>query len=353
VGRDKRAFLFSAVAVCLVAGACGGGPTRATTAATATAATATAADQAPSVPSTVAATFPLTGLATDGSTSASRPALSIKIDNAPPALPQSGLNDADIVTEALVEGGLTRLMATYESHDSPLVGPIRSARPVDADLLRALNGGIFAYSGAATGEIAPVKQRSTAVLLSHDDGARGFRLLPSRRAPSNLFASTADLYAAAGAAGAHQPPPPALFPRATAAPTDAATAVHTCDVPMSGISDASWRWDGTRWVRTQNGKPDVLADGQPVTADNVVVLSVAITGTGIYDAAHNEDPLVIVTGSGAATVLRGGVALNGIWQRASATTPLTVADSAGTAIPLVPGRTWIELQPHPHLPVCQ
>jgi len=119
------------------------------------------------------ALFPLTGLPT-GSGPATRPALSVKIDNIADALPQSGINQADIVYEELVEGGLTRLFVTYQSHDAAVVGPIRSARPVDADLLDQLGGGIFAYSGAAPGEIAPAEDHSGATLLSMDAGVGAF-----------------------------------------------------------------------------------------------------------------------------------------------------------------------------------
>src|SRR5439155_2594898 len=113
---------------------------------------------------TVPPVAPLTGLPADPAT-ASKPALSVKVDNTAAGMPQSGLNDADVVTEALVEGGLTRLLATFQSKGVNVVGPIRSARPVDADLLRQLGGGYFAYSGAAPDEIAPAKDHSNAVLI--------------------------------------------------------------------------------------------------------------------------------------------------------------------------------------------
>src|SRR5262245_9182268 len=144
-------------------------------------------------PTTVATTtapppppvFPLTGLPTSAGP-AVRPALSVKVDNVTGAFPQAGLNDADIVTEELVEGGQTRLFVTYQSRDADRVGPIRSARPVDADLLSQLGGGVFAYSGAAPGEIAPVEDHSGATLLSMDGGVGAFYRDRSRPAPHNV-----------------------------------------------------------------------------------------------------------------------------------------------------------------------
>ncbi len=91
--------------------------------------------------------YPLTRLPATDAARQHRPALSVKIDDVGEARPQAGLNSADLVTDILVEGGLTRLMATFQSQDTGTIGPIRSARPVDADLLRELGGGIFALRG--------------------------------------------------------------------------------------------------------------------------------------------------------------------------------------------------------------
>jgi hypothetical protein len=155
------------------------------------------------------AVFPLTGLPVGSATvAAARPALSIKVENTPPARPQAGLDAADVVTEELVEGGITRFFVTFQSHDSSLVGPVRSARPVDAALLRQLGGGLFAYAGAAQGEIAPVKAYSNAVLLSPDQAPGAYWRSASRPAPHNLYTSTARLYQAAARLGAHRGPPP-------------------------------------------------------------------------------------------------------------------------------------------------
>jgi hypothetical protein len=292
---------------------------------------------------------PLTGLLV--SSVNNRPALSIKVDNTPPALPQTGLDKADLVTDELVEGGLTRLMATYQSQDAPLVGPIRSARPVDAALLRELGGGIFAYSGAADGEIAPVKADSTSTLLSADNGVSAFHQVPNRRAPYATYASTADLYAAGTFAGAPQVPPKPLFTYNTAAPATAPAAVHA-SLPMSPQSNAAWDWDpaSRTYLRSQNGAPDVLADGTRISTTNVVILSVAIGPTGIFDAAGNEDPLVIATGSGPCWILRDGKVVAGTWQRPAITDTVRFLDATGAVIPLEPGQTWMELLPRPGTP---
>jgi hypothetical protein len=292
--------------------------------------------------------YPLTGLPVTNRAHALRPALSVKIDNVGPALPQAGLNDADLVTDVLVEGGLTRLFATFQSHDAPLIGPIRSARPVDANLLRELRGGIFAYSGAAPGEIRPSKQHSTALLISNDADPRWFWRVSSRPAPHNVFSSTARLYLAGRALRPHLPPAPQLFRYAAAVP--AGRAVRHVTIPFSGFSRAAWTWTGHDYVRTQDGVTDRVVGGAQVSTTNVVILSVSWHSTHIIDPAGNPDPFVVTVGHGKAYVLRNGHLVVGHWVRPNYRVPVRILDAHGNVIALQPGRTWLELQPRPFTP---
>lgn len=301
-------------------------------------------------PTTAPPVAPLTGLPVWAV--ANRPALSIKVDNSPPALPQSGLQNADIVADELVEGGITRLMATFQSQDAPIVGPIRSARPVDAALLRELGGGVFAYSGAAEGEIAPVKADSTATLINAENTPSAFDIHHAgRQPPFSTYATTADLWAAGKQAGAPQVPPRPVFTYDPTVPPAAPPAAHLT-LPISPETSAGWDWDpaSKSYLRVQNGAPDSLADGTRISTTNVVVLSVDIGHTGIFDTAGSEDPLVIVTGFGPCWVLRDGKYIQGFWGRATITDPLRLVDQGGHPISLEPGRTWMELLPRPGSP---
>ena len=327
----------------VVTASCSKGTAKRLAAPPTTTAAAPATTAAPQTP-----LFPLTGLPAPGGPS-NRPALSVKIDNVDPARPQSGVNDADLVYEELVEGGNTRLFAVYQSHDSPLVGPIRSARPVDADLLHALGGGIFAFSGAAAGEIAPVKDHGHATLISNDAGSPGFSRDHRRKAPFNLFSSTAALYAAGVAAGNRQGPPPSLFQYGVAPGGPIGEEV---DLTMGIRLSSAWRWNASSalYERAQNGQADVLADGSIITADNVVIMSVQIRGTGIFDTVREEDPFVVVIGSGPCWLLRNGRLVAGQWERPTLDSPTQLTTSSGAPMALHAGRTWVELLPVPYQP---
>jgi hypothetical protein len=123
--------------------ACGGDDKKkAAPKATTTTATPTTAAAAP------ASGAPLTGVAGGDAAKLARPALITKIDNAPNGRPQAGINQADVVFEEGVEGGITRLAVVFHSQDADEVGPVRSARTTDILIASALNKPLFAWSGS-------------------------------------------------------------------------------------------------------------------------------------------------------------------------------------------------------------
>lgn len=292
------------------------------------------------------ARFPLTGLPADNAARASRPALSLKVENVAEARPQAGVNAADLVAEQLVEGGLTRLLVTYQSKDAALVGPVRSVRPVDAPLLRELGGGLFGFSGGSAGVLDQVRRTSDATFLEPGRVPGAYRRVAGRPAPHNLFTSTESLYQAGGSADGGLGPPPELFTYADAAPAGA-KAVTRARLRFSPSSRAAWQWDADRdaFVRYQDGTLDRLEDGDPVTTENVVIMSVAIGRTTNVDVAGNVTPDVVVTGEGTAWVLRDGKLVTGRWRRPAASEPVQLLGADGAPIPLHPGRTWMELLP--------
>jgi hypothetical protein len=287
-------------------------------------------------------TCPLTGLPATGHENVNRPALAVKIDNVSDALPQAGVNNADIVVEELVEGGLTRLMAIYQCQKAAVVGPIRSARITDADLLALLHGSVLGYSGANPKDMPPIIEHSGSALVSYDQHPEYFHLDSSRPAPHDVFASTKTLLGVGLKERPKLSAPPALFSYGALDPT--AKRAHSVYLGWAAAS-AQWTWSGKSWLRTQGGSADKLVDGSQVSATNVVVLNVAIQDTGIKDILGNESPLDVTIGSNPAWVMRDGKIIRGKWSRRSIGSSISLTDKAGKTIDLAPGRTWIELLP--------
>jgi hypothetical protein len=296
--------------------------------------------------STAPASFPLTGLPSGGGAVAGRPALSVKIDNIAVARPQAGLNTADVVVEQPVEGGLTRLFATWQSTDASQIGPIRSARPVDSLLLRQLGPSLFGFAGASAGVLQGIRRDSGATLIDPSSAPGAFQRVSGRRAPHNTFSSTSALYAAGQRANSKLGPPRAFLTFA-ATPPGAAKAARVARMSFSPAARAAWQWDGSAFVRYQDGTLDRLTDGSAVSSANVVVMSVAVRPSTNVDVLGNRTPDPVLTGTGRLWVLRDGKVVEGTWRRDAAGSPVQLLGADGKPVPLHPGRTWIELLPKP------
>ncbi|HTW21502.1 MAG TPA: DUF3048 domain-containing protein [Mycobacteriales bacterium] len=292
-------------------------------------------------------TCPLTGAPIKKGESVTGPAVAVKIDNVSEALPQGGDNRADIVVEELVEGGLTRLMAIFQCNSAPLIGPIRSARITDANLLALLHGSILAFSGANPKDLPPIEAHGDAALISQDNDPQYFTRNLSRPAPHNVFSSTKQLIKAGLQRRPHLTAPKPLFSYGPIDPlSKRARQIHLTWPAATAI----WTWSKGAWLRTQDGAADILTNRHQVSATNVVIMSVNIASTGLHDVLGNPVPLDVTVGSNPVWVARNGKMVKGTWKRPKITSPLTLLDSQGHVIKLAPGRTWIELLPKPGKP---
>ena len=292
-------------------------------------------------------TAPLTGLPLAEAVAADRPALVVKIDNAEAARPQSGLVVADVVFEELVEGGATRFAAVFHSRAADPVGPVRSARSTDVDLVESLNRPIFAWSGANAG-VADEVDDAALVDVGADAAPGAYRRVDDRRAPHNLMTGTDQLHAAAPDDAGGVPPALFVFRAAGAAPA-AGQAVAGADLAWGGPVDlrVGWRYDPVAdgWARTQQGRPHTVASGEQVTPENVVLQFVDHVDSGFVDTTGAPSPEAELVGRGEVWVLTAGRLVRGTWQRLAPAAVASYTDAAGDPIALTPGRTWVELLP--------
>jgi hypothetical protein len=287
---------------------------------------------------------PLTGVQGDFQGRINRPALIVKIDNVSEARPQSGLRQADIVIEEPVEANLTRLAAVFQSYDASVVGPVRSVRTSDLELIPLFGRPLFASSGG-NGGVVPQLHNANVVDIGNNVSGQGFRRDGGRPAPHNLYSSTPELYAKAPETPA---PPRPLFrylaPRERLAP--GATRVGGVALRFGGPEVSRFNWDpaSRTWLRSQNGTPHMAAEGVQIAPNNVVVLEIAYDRSGQLGRSR---PHAVVTGSGPATVLTQGHAIRGTWSRPTLGHPLKLVAADGrTEIKLTPGQTFVELPPH-------
>lgn len=283
---------------------------------------------------------PLTGEVIEAGL-ALNPSLAAKIDNHVEARPQIGLERTDIVFEELVEGGLTRYVAIWQSDVPDEIGPIRSIRPMDPDIVSAF-GGIICYSGGQPRFVALMKQAPVFNAV-HGQAATADTMYrtKTKTAPHNVIVKAAIIV------GQHlelaAPAQQFAFSVDTASSTAVKDGVASSAVNLvfSNASAPSWTWSATTgtYLRAQKGVADMDSNGAQLGAVNVIAVRVGVdTSLGV--------PKTHLIGSGEAWVSSGGNTIHATWSKDSATSAIALRDDQGITIRLAPGNTWIELVPN-------
>jgi hypothetical protein len=323
--------------VALAASACGGGggDKKAVASPSSTAVSEGAVKTAPLAP--------LTGLPDQSEATTSRPSIAVKIDNAPEARPQSGLDVADIVYEEVVEGGVTRFIAVFHSEAPPVAGPVRSVRPMDPSVLSAFHG-LVAYSGGIPAFVS-LMRKAPVQDVNVDMATDAYSWDKARSAPHNEYVSPEKLWPKAK--GDYKAPPKAMFVyRSAGEPFGDADAAHV-SIPYSPRASAVYDWNAASgtWKRSENGTPHLASSGAQVAPQNVVVQFVSMHSLDYVDQSGTKVVESTVVGKGDAWVLSGGRVTKGRWSKESAGAPTSYTDATGTPVKLTPGRTWVHFAP--------
>ncbi|MBO9555403.1 DUF3048 domain-containing protein [Cellulomonas sp.] len=289
-------------------------------------------------------TWPLTGIPGEP---AARAALAVKVENTAVARPQTGLEQADVVWETIVEFDVSRFIAVFHSQVPAEVGPIRSVRPMDPVILAPMHG-LLAFSGGQPGILALV-EASGVQMISHDAGAPGMYRTKDRPAPHNVYGSPQTFWDQADAGHQAAPGEQFVFARSAerATAVGAGTPVGTLSFHLSAASNPSWTWDGASgtWLRSEGSVPATARSGSRLAAVNVVSVVAEHPNTQFGAQGGAPVPTYTLIGSGDATIATGGKVLAVRWQKESQDAPMRLFLPDGRPAELAPGNTWVELVP--------
>ncbi|MCI0544730.1 MAG: DUF3048 domain-containing protein [Actinobacteria bacterium] len=320
-------------------------PTTTTVATTTTTTTTTTLQTTTTTaPSTLS---PVTGLPVDDPALLDRRLLAVKIDNHPRANPQSGIDQADMVIEMLVEG-VTRYLTLWQESDAEYLGPMRSARPTDTTLLMALNQPTYARSGSQEW-VAAVAVQNGIHLIGEVGQPATFRI-SGRFAPHNLYVNTIELRNVADSRGHPDEPPAGSLWTFGPMPADA-TPVSSVTMRFGG-NQTRWDWDpGTgMWLRTAYGEESIAVD-QEGNETRIGIPILMVLYVDQYTAMPPPGwgggglPSSQTVGSGFAYVFAEGKVVEGSWERADETVWFTLTRAGGQRLMVPPGKIWVSLVP--------
>jgi hypothetical protein len=286
------------------------------------------------------------GLPVDDPNLLDRRVLAVKIDNHPRATPQSGIDQADMIVEVLVEG-ITRFITIWHESDVDYLGPMRSGRPTDAYLLPAFNHPTFAISGGQAWVQNLITSFDTSLIKELSEGT--FRI-SSRSAPHNLYVDTFALRETADSRDYPDDPPLGPLWEFGPMPASAETASEIT-IDFAG-NTVIWTWEEAEglWLRTAYNEESTYVDedgtesriGIPVMVALFVEPYTASPGGG---QSGTNLPSSRTTGSGQAYVFAEGKVVEGTWEREAETDWYTLTDANGEIIMVPPGKAWVSLVP--------
>jgi hypothetical protein len=285
---------------------------------------------------------PLTGEDIPKGIDVDRAAVAIKVENSSAARPQSGLEDAEIVYEEIVEGGITRFMAIFHCTDSEKVGPVRSARFDDAKIAKPYTRVIAFSGGNSIVERELVRQKMIA-LQENDAGASLYRVPSGVLELHNLFADTKQLRKLSAVRKARAPRDD-LFMFGDL-PTGAKKA-RRVRVNFTAANTIEYRWKKDAWHRFEGGAPFLSGTGGQIRVPNVLIQEVKVQNSPkITDSAGNPSPDITLQGKGRALLFRDGRVLIGKWTIPKEGKPARFVTKDGAPFMFAPGSIWVELVP--------
>ncbi|MDK1472267.1 DUF3048 domain-containing protein [Streptomyces sp. 549] len=262
--------------------------------------------------------------------------LAVKFDNNARARPHTGLEQADLVYVEKVEGGQSRLMGVYSSSYPETLGPVRSVRESDLELLRQFDRPALAYSGVRSALERQVEASPNFALPPGKVPGAYFRQA-GRTAPHNLFLRPAEALRAAPQASR----PSDIGFRFGRAPGGGKPASEWTVRYSSASTSFTWSAEEGRWLASFDGTPAMDSGGGRLGAPTVVVQHVTMRPSDFRDVTGAVTPYIETVGRGEATVLRDGRAFETTWQRSSETAGTTFTRADGAPMPFDRGQVWI------------
>lgn len=265
-----------------------------------------------------------------------RPILGVMLENSKAARPQTGLDSAGIVFEAVTEGGITRYLALYQENTPEIIGPVRSLRTHFLNWLMGFDASVAHVGGS--GEALQLADQRNAKSLSQFKYAEPYYRDNSRASPHNMYTQTRDLRELQNELD-HQTSQFAEIPRREASPInneqsqDKSQQASEIEINFSSaLYRAEFRYDpaSNSYTRYLSGEPHIdKATDKPITVKNLVVIKAKGLSAGLD-----------VIGSGEALIFNDGKVEKVRWQQNDFQKRIKFFDDNNNEVALLRGDSW-------------
>lgn len=281
----------------------------------------------------------LTGLLVENEAAITAPITAVMIENSPESRPQSGLKQAEVVFEAIAEGGITRFMAFFQNNKPEIIGPVRSVRLYYVNWLAAFDASV-SHCGGSAEALAEVQNGNYRDIDQSFNDSYYWRAT-DRYAPHNLYTSS-ELLASLNEAKGYTQSTFTGFSRINGSPAATLDATNININVSSYLFNSSYAYNAetNTYDRSQAGEAHLDREQGQISPS--VVVAMHVDEYTMADGHENIDTI----SSGDATIFQNGTAVNAIWTKASATSQIVFTDAIGTDIPLVNGQTWLVAVPN-------
>lgn len=285
---------------------------------------------------------PIDGSVMQSEADGTKPVTAIMLENSPDARPQSGLYDAQVVYEAIAEGGITRFLAVYQQSKPSIIGPVRSVRPYYLDWAAPYDASI-AHVGGSAEALEQVRGGAFRDIDQFFNGGAYWRSA-DRAPPHNVYTSFEKLDSLNASKG-YVASAPKGIERKDQKPSGEVSASEISVHISSKMYDSSYIYDkkANAYKRSQNGEAHTDREKGQLAPKIVVVLKAPMYIEKQIDTWRG---VIDTTAGGEATIFQNGGVVQCNWSKAASTEQLVFTDpSTGNSIPLAYGQTWISIVP--------
>lgn len=273
-----------------------------------------------------------------------RRAVAVMVENSLAARPQTGLTSADLVYEAVTEGGITRFMAVFSQNYPEKVGPVRSARSYFLDWLNEFDG-FYAHAGGSAAALNRIRELG---IKSYPHSSDAYWREPRAGVASEhtLFVNTAKIFKFSVEKRGF--PATFDFPSWQFKDDEIKGVPQKITVNFSSPNyQATWDYNPETGLYARslaNAPHRDKVTGEQIAVKTLIVQTVQRSPNPPSGGRESEWTMQTV-GSGAVSVFRDGQRLDGLWRKNSRQERTRFFDLQNNEIQLNRGKIWISILP--------